>query len=72
MMTETLDFGGTFSLPACNNVVLTTTTDKQLVIGLEGDTITVTGDAKMDEAAEQFFKCVLKGIVDDYIQDKLS
>jgi hypothetical protein len=54
--------------PSWSQVTITTKTGKELVIGLEGDTITVAGDAELDAAAEEFFNYALRGIVDNYIK----
>ena len=45
---------------------------EELVLSFEGDELTITGDADMNEAAKIFFYEILKPMADDYIAERLS
>ena len=55
---------------AYTDFVITTMSGKDLNINIEGDSITITGDADLNEAAKVFFYEHLKPMVDEYIKER--
>lgn len=56
----------------CCDLMITTENGKSITMHLAGDKLEITGDANLNEAAEKFFKYLLKPLVDDYIEEQLK
>ena len=56
------------TVPEYNNLVFNCGDGKEVVLTLKGGKLELSGNGDMNKAAKDFFECLLKPIVDTYVE----